>query len=222
MSIIKIENVSKVYKNGEFEVKALQDISLNVEKGEFLSIIGTSGSGKSTLMNIIGCLDYPTKGKYLLKDRNVAEIPERELCEIRRQNIGFVFQKFNLISTLSAFENVALPLMYSGIDRAHREERVNKALLSVGLEKRMNHKPCELSGGQQQRVAIARAIVTEPEIILADEPTGNLDSTSAEQIMRLLMMLNEKGKTIVLITHDKKTADYSKRKIAVQDGKIIV
>ena len=173
-------------------------------------------------MNIIGCLDYPTKGKYLLKDRNVAEIHERELCEIRRQNIGFVFQKFNLISTLSAFENVALPLMYSGVDRAHREERVNKALLSVGLEKRMNHKPCELSGGQQQRVAIARAIVTEPEIILADEPTGNLDSTSAEQIMRLLMMLNEKGKTIVLITHDKKTADYSKRKIAVQDGKIIV
>lgn len=221
LSLIKIENVSKIYKNGDLKVNALKNINMNVEKGEFLGVIGTSGSGKSTLMNIIGCLDYPSEGKYILNGKNVGRMSENKLSQIRREHIGFVFQKFNLISTLSAFENVALPLIYIGVNKEEREKRVKSALVSVGLDKRMEHKPSELSGGQQQRVAIARAIVTNPEIILADEPTGNLDSKSSEQIMNLLVSLNEQGKTIVLITHDEKTVDYSTRKIKVEDGKII-
>lgn len=221
LSLIKIENVSKIYKNGSLSVTALENINISVEKGELLGIIGASGSGKSTLMNIIGCLDYPTKGEYFLNGRNVVKMKEKNLSKIRRENIGFVFQKFNLIPTLSAFENVALPLLYLGIDKNIREERVRQALSSVALENRINHKPSELSGGQQQRVAIARAIVTNPEIILADEPTGNLDSKSSDQIMQLLSLLNSQGKTIVLITHDEKTAKYSTRKIKVEDGKIV-
>lgn len=221
LSLIKIENVSKIYKNGSLSVTALENINISVEKGELLGIIGASGSGKSTLMNIIGCLDYPTKGEYFLNGRNVVKMKEKNLSKIRRENIGFVFQKFNLIPTLSAFENVALPLLYLGIDKNIRKERVRQALSSVALENRINHKPSELSGGQQQRVAIARAIVTNPEIILADEPTGNLDSKSSDQIMQLLSLLNSQGKTIVLITHDEKTAEYSTRKIKVEDGKIV-
>lgn len=221
LSLIKIDNVSKIYQNGSLSVTALENINISVEKGEFLGIIGASGSGKSTLMNIIGCLDYPTKGEYFLNGKNIVKMKEKNLSKIRRENIGFVFQKFNLIPTLSAFENVALPLLYLGVGKNQREEKVRQALKSVALENRLNHKPGELSGGQQQRVAIARAIVTNPEIILADEPTGNLDSNSSEQIMNLLVSLNEQGKTVILITHDAKTVDYSTRKIKVEDGKIL-
>ena len=195
-------------------------MSLIVQKGEFLSIIGASGSGKSTLMNIIGCLDSPDSGNYFLLDKNVVTLREKALSEIRRNNIGFVFQKFNLISTLSAAENVSLPLIYANIGKKERALRVNRALSAVGLLERAEHKPLELSGGQQQRVAIARAIVTEPQIILADEPTGNLDSKSAKQIMNLFCELNQNGRTIVLITHDQKTAEYSSRKVSVFDGEL--
>lgn len=221
LELIKLKNVGKVYQNGDFCVKALEKICLCVKKGEFLAILGASGSGKSTLMNIIGCLDYPTSGEYFLDNINISKANEKTLAKIRRDKIGFVFQKFNLIPTLTAFENVALPLLYSGIDKKSRDEKSAKALELVSLGNRHNHKPCELSGGQQQRIAIARAIVTSPEIILADEPTGNLDSKSAGKIMQLLSSLNSQGKTIVLITHDEKTADYSSRQIKIIDGKII-
>jgi len=221
MNVIKLENIFKTYDNGKLKVPALKGIDLCVENGEFLSIVGASGSGKSTLMNIIGCLDVADSGNYLLLDKNVAKMREKELSSIRRKNIGFVFQKFNLISTLNAFENVALPLMYANLDSKNREKRVKSALESVGLLDRMYHKPNELSGGQQQRVAIARAIVTNPQILLADEPTGNLDSKSAEQIMKLLCELNKQGVSIVLITHDNKTASFANRQVMVQDGKIV-
>ncbi len=221
MSVITLKNICKTYNNGKIKIKALDNINLSVEKGEFLSIVGASGSGKSTLMNIIGCLDTADSGSYYLLDKNIANIDEKALSEIRRKNIGFVFQKFNLISTLNTFENVSLPLMYANMHKKEREKRVRNALESVGLINRIDHKPNELSGGQQQRVAIARAIVTEPEILLADEPTGNLDSVSAEQIMKLLFDLNKKGVSIVLITHDEKIASYSKRKLTVKDGRLL-
>ncbi|MBQ4155296.1 MAG: ABC transporter ATP-binding protein [Clostridia bacterium] len=221
MNVIKLENIFKTYDNGKLKVPALKGIDLCVENGEFLSIVGASGSGKSTLMNIIGCLDVSDSGNYFLLDKNVAKMREKELSSIRRKNIGFVFQKFNLISTLNAFENVALPLMYANLDSKKREKQVKSALESVGLLDRMYHKPNELSGGQQQRVAIARAIVTNPQILLADEPTGNLDSKSAEQIMKLLCELNKQGVSIVLITHDSKTASFANRQVMVQDGKIV-
>lgn len=221
MSVITLKNICKTYNNGKIKTKALDNINLSVEKGEFLSIVGASGSGKSTLMNIIGCLDTADSGSYYLLDKNIANIDEKALSEIRRKNIGFVFQKFNLISTLNTFENVSLPLMYANMHKKEREKRVRDALESVGLINRIDHKPNELSGGQQQRVAIARAIVTEPEILLADEPTGNLDSVSAEQIMKLLFDLNKKGVSIVLITHDEKIASYSKRKVTVKDGRLL-
>ena len=220
-NIIDLQNINKTYSTGKAKVKALKNVSLSVEKGEFLSIIGASGSGKSTLMNIIGCLDTADSGKYFLLGKNVADISERGLTELRRKSIGFIFQKFNLIPTLDAFENIALPLLYDKTERKEMTKRVNTALKAVGLDSRANHKPSELSGGQQQRVAIARAIVSEPEILLADEPTGNLDSKSAEQIMKILTDLNRKGKTIVLITHDQKTASFSNRKIKVADGEVI-
>ena len=219
-NVITLENISKTYNTGKTKVQALKNIYLNVEKGDFLSIVGASGSGKSTLMNIIGCLDTADEGNYFLLDKNVSLMKEKTLSELRRKSIGFIFQKFNLIPTLDAFENVSLPLIYSKTSKKDREIRVEKALDAVGLLSRANHKPSELSGGQQQRVAIARAIVTEPEILLADEPTGNLDSKSAEQIMNLLLELNQNGKTIVLITHDGKTASFSKRKATVLDGEI--
>ncbi|MBQ5590949.1 MAG: ABC transporter ATP-binding protein [Clostridia bacterium] len=215
-----MKNVNKTYKTGKIEVKALKNITLNVQNGEFISIIGASGSGKSTLMNIIGCLDFCDSGEYKLMGKNVFNISEKMLCKIRRENIGFIFQKFNLIPTLSAFENVALPLVYGAVEKEKRNRLAQEALLSVGLADRAKHLPSELSGGQQQRVAIARAIVTNPEILLADEPTGNLDSKSASGVMELLKELNQKGRTIVLITHDQKTADYGSRKIIVSDGVI--
>lgn len=221
MEVIKIKNINKTYKIGETKIEALKNVSLNVKQGEFLSIIGASGSGKSTLMNIIGCLDTPDSGSYYFLDKNVVTLSERNLSEIRRKNIGFVFQKFNLIPTLSAFENVALPLAFDGVERQIREKKATKALEAVGLKDRTEHKPSELSGGQQQRVAIARAIVTNPQIILADEPTGNLDSKSAEQIMRLLCDLHKDGKTIVLITHDPHTASFATSIVTVKDGEIV-
>ena len=219
-NVIEMKNVNKTYKTGKIEVKALKNITLNVQNGEFISIIGASGSGKSTLMNIIGCLDFCDSGEYKLMGKNVFNISEKMLCKIRRENIGFIFQKFNLIPTLSAFENVALPLVYGAVEKEKRNRLAQEALLSVGLADRAKHLPSELSGGQQQRVAIARAIVTNPEILLADEPTGNLDSKSASGVMELLKELNQKGRTIVLITHDQKTADYGSRKIIVSDGVI--
>ena len=221
MEVIKIKNINKTYKIGETKIEALKNVSLNVKQGEFLSIIGASGSGKSTLMNIIGCLDTPDSGSYYFLDKNVVTLSERNLSEIRRKNIGFVFQKFNLIPTLSAFENVALPLAFDGVERQIREKKATKALEAVGLKDRTEHKPSELSGGQQQRVAIARAIVTNPQIILADEPTGNLDSKSAEQIMSLLCDLHKDGKTIVLITHDPHTASFATSIVTVKDGEIV-
>lgn len=221
MEVIKIKNINKTYKIGETKIEALKNVSLNVKQGEFLSIIGASGSGKSTLMNIIGCLDTPDSGSYYFLDKNVVTLSERNLSEIRRKNIGFVFQKFNLIPTLSAFENVALPLAFDGVERQIREKKATKALEAVGLKDRTEHKPSELSGGQQQRVAIARAIVTNPQIILADEPTGNLDSKSAEQIMNLLCDLHKDGKTIVLITHDPHTASFATSIVTVKDGEIV-
>ena len=219
-SVIKLKNINKIYDTGKIKVHALKDVSLDVKKGDFLSIIGASGSGKSTLMNIIGCLDLADSGEYFLLDKNISKCSERTLSILRRESIGFVFQKFNLIPTLNAFENVALPLIYANITKREREKRAKKALESVGLLSRAEHKPSELSGGQQQRIAIARAIVTEPEILLADEPTGNLDSKSATKIMNLLTDLNKQGRTIVLITHDQKTADYATRKLNVFDGEV--
>lgn len=219
-SVIKLKNINKIYDTGKIKVHALKDVSLDVKKGDFLSIIGASGSGKSTLMNIIGCLDLADSGEYFLLDKNISKCSERTLSILRRESIGFVFQKFNLIPTLNAFENVALPLIYANITKREREKRAKKALESVGLLSRAEHKPSELSGGQQQRIAIARAIVTEPEILLADEPTGNLDSKSATKIMNLLTDLNKQGRTIVLITHDQKTADYATRKLSVFDGEV--
>ena len=221
MEVIKIKNINKTYKIGETKIEALKNVSLNVKQGEFLSIIGASGSGKSTLMNIIGCLDTPDSGSYYFLDKNVVTLSERNLSEIRRKNIGFVFQKFNLIPTLSAFENVALPLAFDGVERQIREKKATKALEAVGLKDRTEHKPSELSGGQQQRVAIARAIVTNPQIILADEPTANLDSKSSEQIMSLLCDLHKDGKTIVLITHDPHTASFATSIVTVKDGEIV-
>lgn len=219
-NVIKLNNINKTYDTGKLKVQALKNVSLEVRQGEFLSIIGASGSGKSTLMNIIGCLDSADSGNYYLLGKNVSAMSEKTISEMRRRSIGFVFQKFNLIPTLDAFENVSLPLIYADIPKFERENRAKKALRAVGLLSRAEHKPSELSGGQQQRIAIARAIVTEPQIILADEPTGNLDSKSAEQIMNLLTDLNKNGRTVVLITHDSKTADYSTRKVSVCDGEI--
>lgn len=220
--LIDARNISKIYnEDSEAEVKALDDVSLTVEEGEFIAVLGQSGSGKSTLMNILGCLDIPTYGSYLLNGEAVNEMKPSMLSRIRSREIGFVFQGFNLIPALTAFENVELPLIYQGTPQKERRERTALALDEVGLFERMHHKPSEMSGGQQQRVAIARAIVTNPPIIMADEPTGNLDSKSGSEIMRKLMELNNEGNTVLLITHDQKLAHMAKRIITLQDGKII-
>ena len=220
-NLIKLEKVYKIYNPGESEVHALDGISLRINKGEFIAIIGKSGSGKSTLMNILGCLDIPTSGTYLLKDKNISEANDKYLSEIRNKEIGFIFQGFNLIPSLDSLENVELPLIYRGILKKERRELAREALIKVGLESRLHHKPSQMSGGQQQRVAIARAIASSPSIILADEPTGNLDSKSGDDIIRILTELNELGKTVILITHDNKIAEKSKRVIRIMDGKIV-
>lgn len=218
---IEIKNISKVYTTGCTEVHALSDINLDIYKGDFTAIIGKSGSGKSTLMNILGCLDVPTSGKYFLDGEEISTLGERKLSYIRNRIIGFIFQSFNLVPTMTALENVELPLIYRKTERQKRHTLAVSALEMVGLSERMNHRPFELSGGQQQRVAIARAVAAEPPLILADEPTGNLDVGSSMDIMKILSMLHDSGKTIVLITHDNTVADKADFKIEISDGKII-
>ncbi len=218
--LIEIQDMCKIYNPGENEVWALNHVSLEVDEGEFVAIIGHSGSGKSTLMNMLGCLDVPTRGRYLLHGQDVSFMTDNELSTIRNVEIGFIFQGFNLIGNLNALANVELPLIYRGVDRWERRELAEQALKMVGLEKRMTHKPSEMSGGQQQRVAIARAIAACPPVILADEPTGNLDSTSTKEIMDILKNLYREGRTVILITHDDDIAASARRIIRIMDGKI--
>lgn len=218
--MIKLEHIFKIYQLGENKVYALNDVSLHVAEHEFLSIIGPSGSGKSTLMNMLGCLDVPTSGKYILDGEDVSKKNDDELAYIRNNKIGFVFQGFNLIQKLTAIENVELPLIYLNVPARERRERAKKALESVGLGERIHHTPTELSGGQQQRVAIARALITNPPIILADEPTGNLDSKAGKEVMQIFKELHKKGNTIILITHDSDVAKQASRMVRIQDGKI--
>ncbi len=219
-ALIKVRDMYKIYNPGENEVHALDGVSLDVYEGEFVAIIGHSGSGKSTLMNMLGCLDVPTQGTYILNGRDVSRLTDNELSDVRNNQIGFIFQGFNLIPNLTALENVELPLIYRKVDRATRRRLSVEALKRVGLEERMKHKPAEMSGGQQQRVAIARAIAMSPPLILADEPTGNLDSKSTKDIMKILNDLNQQGNTIVLITHDDGIAENARRVVRIMDGKI--
>lgn len=219
--MISVKNLKKTYFLGGEEVHALDDVSLSIEEHEFVAIIGQSGSGKSTFMNMLGCLDRPDSGEITLDGTDILKCKEKELSVIRNKKIGFIFQQFHLLPKLSALENVELPLIYQGMPTKKRREKAVKALKAVGLEKRMNHKPNQLSGGQQQRVAIARALVGEPSLILADEPTGNLDSRSGKEIMMLLHNLYEEGNTIVLITHDNNVAMEAPRQVQISDGKII-
>ncbi len=219
-NIIKIEHIAKIYEVGVEKVYALRDVSLEINKNEYVAIMGPSGSGKSTLMNILGCLDTPTKGLYLFENENVSEMNDNQLAEIRNKKIGFVFQTFNLLPRSTALHNVELPLIYAGIPKAKRLERAYDALEKVGLADRVEHKPNELSGGQRQRVAIARALVTNPSIILADEPTGNLDSKTGEEIMRLFEDLHKHGNTIILVTHEEEIAKHAHRIIRIRDGLI--
>lgn len=218
--LVEIQDMCKIYNPGENEVRALDHVSVSIEEGEFVAIIGQSGSGKSTLMNMLGCLDVPTSGKYILSGQDVSSLDDDELSDIRNQKIGFIFQGFNLIPNLTALENVELPLIYRGVGRAERRELSNRALEKVGLGHRIHHKPSEMSGGQQQRVAIARAIAQAPPVILADEPTGNLDSHSTQEIMEILIELHEEGRTVILITHDNEIAARAKRVIKIRDGRI--
>ncbi len=220
-SVIKIEKVTKTYSMGEVEVYALQGINLEITKGEFVAIVGPSGSGKSTLMHMIGLLDRPTSGKVYLQGKNVSELTQDERASLRNVHIGFVFQQFNLLSRTSALDNVSLPLLYAGVDHKERVERATKALQRVGLGERLDHFSTQLSGGQQQRVAIARALINNPTLILADEPTGNLDSKSGSEIMALLAELNKKGNTIVLVTHELDIARGAKRTVEIMDGVIV-
>ena len=219
-NLIEIKDMCKVYNPGENEVRALDHISLSIGEKEFVAIIGQSGSGKSTLMNMLGCLDVPTSGSYHLHGKDVAEMLDDELSDIRNKEIGFIFQGFNLIASLTALENVELPLIYRGVSKKERTALATEALRKVGLEKRMTHKPSEMSGGQQQRVAIARAIAQAPPIILADEPTGNLDSHSSVEILEILKQLHEEGRTVIIITHDPGIAAKAKRVVHIMDGKI--
>jgi len=216
--VIELERVTKVYRTGSIAVAALRGVSLSIAPGEYVAVIGPSGSGKSTLMHILGCLDVPTSGRYRLAGEDVGGMSETALAEVRNRRIGFVFQQFNLLSSMTAWQNVELPLVYAGVPRAERKELAMEALASVGLAGRVAHRPGELSGGQQQRVAVARALVTEPDLILADEPTGNLDSVSAADVLRLMDELHDAGRTLVLITHDAEVASASERVLGIRDG----
>ena len=218
--MIQVKDVHKSYDLGETFVQALRGVSFSIEEGEFVSIMGPSGSGKSTLMNIVGCLDTPSEGTYLLNDRNVGNLDEEQLAGIRNQEIGFVFQKFQLLPRSSALENVALPLKYASVKQSERLIRAEEVLDKVGLTNRLTHKPTELSGGEQQRVAIARALVNSPSILFADEPTGNLDSKTGNQVLEIFKDLNKRGQTIVVITHEREVAKQSQRTITIKDGEI--
>lgn len=220
-NLIEMKDVFKIYPSAEDEVKALRGINITVQEGEFVAVVGSSGSGKSTMMNILGCLDVPTSGSYLLDGQDVSHFTDDELSEIRNEKIGFIFQGFHLIPGLSALENVELPLLYRGVSRHKRREAALEALNRMGLASRLHHRPNEMSGGQQQRVAIARAIVGKPPIILADEPTGNLDQKTGAEVMRLLEELHQEGKTIVLITHDQRVAACAQRIIEISDGQAV-
>jgi putative ABC transport system ATP-binding protein len=216
--VIELENVTKVYRTGAIAVAAVRGVSFTIDPGEYVSIMGPSGSGKSTLMHVLGCLDVPTSGRYWLSGEDVSDMDEVDLAEVRNAHIGFVFQQFNLLPSLSAWRNVELPLIYAGVGRSERRRRAIDALGRVGLADRVEHRPGELSGGQQQRVAVARALVGDPELILADEPTGALDSTSAEDVMTLFDELHAAGRTLVVITHDADVADAAERTIRMRDG----
>ncbi|NOH82685.1 ABC transporter ATP-binding protein [Vibrio sp. 03-59-1] len=216
-----LTGISKHYKSGDEEVRALDGVSLSINKGEFLSILGPSGSGKSTLMNMLGCLDKPTSGEYLLNDEDVSALTGNQLAKIRNQNIGFVFQSFNLLEYASALENVALPLVYRGVKASERRAKAASLLNKVGLGDRMHHKPNQLSGGQKQRVAIARALVNDPQIILADEPTGALDSKSGAEIEALFNELNQEGRTLIIVTHDNALAQRTHRIVTIKDGQVV-
>lgn len=218
--LVEIRDICKIYNPGENEVRALDHVDVTISENDFVAIIGQSGSGKSTLMNMLGCLDVPTSGTYRLHDQDVSSMSDDELSDIRNKEIGFIFQGFNLIPNLTALENVELPLIYRGVSKRERTELAGAALSKVGLEHRMHHKPAEMSGGQQQRVAIARAIAQAPPIILADEPTGNLDSGSSKEIMQILKELHKEGRTVILITHDNEIAAQAERVIKIKDGKI--
>jgi putative ABC transport system ATP-binding protein len=219
-AIIEVRNLVKTYKSGDSELNALDGVSFSAERGEFVAIMGPSGSGKSTAMNMIGCLDSPTSGEYILDGRDVSKLSRDELAHIRNVTLGFIFQGFNLLPRLSALDNTALPLVYAGVSARERRERARKALERVGLAERMKHRPSQLSGGQQQRVAIARALVGEAPIILADEPTGNLDTRTSLEVMNLLCEINAEGRTIILVTHEPDIAEYASRVIHFRDGQI--
>ena len=221
MNVIELKDIVKSYAMGDTTVYALNHLTVSFEKGKFTSIVGPSGSGKSTLMNVLGCLDRPTSGEYILEGKNIARYTDDELAHTRNARIGFVFQSFNLLSRLSAVDNVALPLIYAGVDLKERTERAEKALTEVGLGSRLYHKPNEMSGGQRQRVAIARALINDPAIIMADEPTGNLDTKSTLEIIDIFEKLNHMGKTVIMVTHEPELADMTQRILTIRDGKLI-
>jgi putative ABC transport system ATP-binding protein len=220
-SLIELQDVVKIYRMGDVEVRALQGVSLTIEQGEFTAIMGASGSGKSTLMNVIGCLDRPTSGRYLLDGQEVSTLSRDQLAEIRNRTLGFVFQNFNLLSRTTALENVELPLLYAGVSKAERDARATEALARVAIADRAQHHPNQMSGGQQQRVAIARALVNQPRVILADEPTGNLDSRTSVEVMALFQELGRAGITVILVTHEPDIAEYASRIVVMRDGRVL-